>query len=72
MFNFFKKKKDKYFFRQHTSEFWRNENPVIAQDEIVIDIDSDCIKIGDGKSKWSELIGVKWISAKDLKNVKKR
>ena len=41
--------------RRGGSQEWRNANPVLAQGEIGIDLDSGRIKIGDGSTAWNSL-----------------
>jgi len=41
--------------RRGGSQEWRNANPVLAQGEIGIDLDSGRIKIGDGTTAWNSL-----------------
>jgi hypothetical protein len=41
--------------RRGGSQEWRNANPVLAQGEVGIDLDSGRIKIGDGSTAWNSL-----------------
>ena len=38
--------------RRDFSWNWRNTNPVLADEELGYEVDSDTFKLGDGKTKW--------------------
>jgi hypothetical protein len=41
--------------RRDTSERWASNNPVLLEGEFGYEIDTDCLKIGDGQTEWNGL-----------------
>ena len=41
--------------RRDTAANWTVANPVLAEGELGLDLDSDQLKVGDGAKTWNEL-----------------